>query len=258
MPDDMLKRGVNVGFSGGEKKRNEVLQMALLRAEAGDAGRDRQRARHRCAEDRGRRRERAARPGFLRAGHHPLPAPAGLHRARPRACAARRPHREERRAGTGAGAGSDGLRRASRRRHDGDAADGRRGLPRTASRACATRLPGARLPWVAGAARRGGRGLPRRRASRRAASRRGRYTDLARGGRGRLRRGADQRSTTRRTCRRPCAAARAVFVDGRFRADLSTLDGAALRGRTAWRRRCRRWRAGSARWRGRASSRWPR
>jgi Fe-S cluster assembly ATP-binding protein len=30
MSDDMLKRGVNVGFSGGEKKRNEVLQMALL------------------------------------------------------------------------------------------------------------------------------------------------------------------------------------------------------------------------------------
>jgi Fe-S cluster assembly ATP-binding protein len=31
MTDDMLKRNVNVGFSGGEKKRNEVLQMALLR-----------------------------------------------------------------------------------------------------------------------------------------------------------------------------------------------------------------------------------
>ena len=31
MNDEMLKRGVNVGFSGGEKKRNEVLQMALLR-----------------------------------------------------------------------------------------------------------------------------------------------------------------------------------------------------------------------------------
>jgi Fe-S cluster assembly ATP-binding protein len=27
---DMLKRGVNVGFSGGEKKRNEILQMAML------------------------------------------------------------------------------------------------------------------------------------------------------------------------------------------------------------------------------------
>jgi Fe-S cluster assembly ATP-binding protein len=26
----MLKRGVNVGFSGGEKKRNEILQMALF------------------------------------------------------------------------------------------------------------------------------------------------------------------------------------------------------------------------------------
>ncbi|GBQ72352.1 FeS assembly ATP-binding protein SufC [Ameyamaea chiangmaiensis NBRC 103196] len=29
--DDMLKRNVNVGFSGGEKKRNEVLQMRMLR-----------------------------------------------------------------------------------------------------------------------------------------------------------------------------------------------------------------------------------
>ena len=28
--DDMLKRAVNVGFSGGEKKRNEMLQMAVL------------------------------------------------------------------------------------------------------------------------------------------------------------------------------------------------------------------------------------
>ncbi len=31
IPDDMLRRNVNVGFSGGEKKRNEVLQMAMLR-----------------------------------------------------------------------------------------------------------------------------------------------------------------------------------------------------------------------------------
>ncbi|NNU80745.1 Fe-S cluster assembly ATPase SufC [Halovulum dunhuangense] len=28
--DDMLKRPVNMGFSGGEKKRNEILQMAVL------------------------------------------------------------------------------------------------------------------------------------------------------------------------------------------------------------------------------------
>jgi Fe-S cluster assembly ATP-binding protein len=30
MPKDMLKRGLNVGFSGGEKKRMEIVQMALL------------------------------------------------------------------------------------------------------------------------------------------------------------------------------------------------------------------------------------
>ena len=30
MPDDLMKRSINEGFSGGEKKRNEVLQMMLL------------------------------------------------------------------------------------------------------------------------------------------------------------------------------------------------------------------------------------
>ena len=30
MGEDMLKRAVNVGFSGGEKKRNDILQMAVL------------------------------------------------------------------------------------------------------------------------------------------------------------------------------------------------------------------------------------
>ena len=30
MPDDMIKRQLNVGFSGGEKKRAEILQMTLL------------------------------------------------------------------------------------------------------------------------------------------------------------------------------------------------------------------------------------
>jgi Fe-S cluster assembly ATP-binding protein len=31
IPEEMLRRNVNVGFSGGEKKRNEILQMAILR-----------------------------------------------------------------------------------------------------------------------------------------------------------------------------------------------------------------------------------
>lgn len=30
MPEDLLKRSVNEGFSGGEKKKNEIFQMALL------------------------------------------------------------------------------------------------------------------------------------------------------------------------------------------------------------------------------------
>jgi Fe-S cluster assembly ATP-binding protein len=33
--DEMLKRPVNVGFSGGEKKRNEILQMAILEPKLG-------------------------------------------------------------------------------------------------------------------------------------------------------------------------------------------------------------------------------
>src|SRR5271170_1848861 len=30
MPEDLLKRSVNEGFSGGEKKRNEIFQMAVM------------------------------------------------------------------------------------------------------------------------------------------------------------------------------------------------------------------------------------
>jgi Fe-S cluster assembly ATP-binding protein len=30
MPDEMMSRAINEGFSGGEKKRNEILQMLLL------------------------------------------------------------------------------------------------------------------------------------------------------------------------------------------------------------------------------------
>lgn len=35
MSDDMVKRGVNEGFSGGEKKRNEILQMLMLKPKLG-------------------------------------------------------------------------------------------------------------------------------------------------------------------------------------------------------------------------------
>ena len=54
-------RYLNEGFSGGEKKRAEILQLAMLAPGLRGARRDRLRARHRRAADRVRRRERAAR-----------------------------------------------------------------------------------------------------------------------------------------------------------------------------------------------------
>ena len=70
---EMLKRPVNVGFSGGEKKRNEILQMAVLEPrmcilDETDFG-----PRRRRDEAGGRRRERrCARPdrAFLVITHY--------------------------------------------------------------------------------------------------------------------------------------------------------------------------------------------
>ena len=97
---DMLRRPVNVGFSGGEKKRNEVLQMALLEPklcvlDETDSGLDID-ALKIVAE--GVNRLRSPERGVDR--HHALPAAARLHRAGCRACAVEGPHREVRRQGT--------------------------------------------------------------------------------------------------------------------------------------------------------------
>ena len=96
--DDLLQRDVNVGFSGGEKKRNEIFQMAMLRAAAWrildetDSGLDID-ALKLVAE----RHQHAARARPRHRGDHALPAAARLCRARPRPCAERRPHRPLRR-----------------------------------------------------------------------------------------------------------------------------------------------------------------
>jgi hypothetical protein len=100
---DMLKRPVNVGFSGGEKKRNEILQMAILEPkmcilDETDSGLDVD-AMKLVADG----RERAARCRARVPRDHPLPAASGPYPARCRAHHGRRPHREDRRAGTGAG-----------------------------------------------------------------------------------------------------------------------------------------------------------
>ncbi len=108
---DMLKRPLNVGFSGGEKKRAEILQMALLEPKLCVLDETDSRPRHRCAEDRVGRRQCPARARSRDAGDHPLPAPPQPHRPRRRACALRWPHRRDRRKGTGARAREAGLRR---------------------------------------------------------------------------------------------------------------------------------------------------
>ncbi len=78
---EMLRRAVNVGFSGGEKKRNEILQMALLEPRLAvldetDSGLDIDALK--IVAD-GVNRLRSPRPLLRR--HHPLPAAAQLHRA---------------------------------------------------------------------------------------------------------------------------------------------------------------------------------
>ena len=83
---EMLRRGVNVGFSGGEKKRNEILQMAILQPRLAvldetDSGLDID-----ALQDRGRGRQPAALARAFDDRHHPLSAAVELHRARRGAC----------------------------------------------------------------------------------------------------------------------------------------------------------------------------
>ena len=90
MDEAFLSRGVNEGFSGGEKKRNEILQMLVLEPNARRARRDRLGPRHRRAEGRRARRQHAALQRARHRARHALPAAAGPHRARSRARAGAR------------------------------------------------------------------------------------------------------------------------------------------------------------------------
>ena len=78
----MLKRPLNVGFSGGEKKRAEILQMALLEPklcvlDETDSGLDIDALKIVADGVNALRSPDRADPR-----HHPLPAPARTHRAR--------------------------------------------------------------------------------------------------------------------------------------------------------------------------------
>ena len=87
---EMLRRPLNVGFSGGEKKRNEILQMSLLDPSLCVLDETDFRARHRRSSHRRRGCECAARSRSRHARHHPLPAALGLHRSGSGARALRR------------------------------------------------------------------------------------------------------------------------------------------------------------------------
>ena len=113
-------RYLNEGFSGGEKKRMEILQLALQKPDAGGARRDRLGPRHRRAEHRRPRRQhrrRGDRHG--RADHHPLPAHPAPGGAAVRAHHVRGPDRQggrpgARRAARGAAATAGSARRSRR------------------------------------------------------------------------------------------------------------------------------------------------
>ena len=81
IPSELVDRYVNQGFSGGEKKRNEILQMAVLEPELAmmdetDSGLDIDALKHVV-----RRRQQAGERRRGHRAHHPLPAPAQLHPA---------------------------------------------------------------------------------------------------------------------------------------------------------------------------------
>ena len=108
---EMLRRPLNVGFSGGEKKRFEVLQMALLAPRVGvldetDSGLDIDALRI-VAE--GVNALRDPTPRLSR--HHALSAAARLHQAGCRACDGQGPDRRDRRPGTRARARTQRLSR---------------------------------------------------------------------------------------------------------------------------------------------------
>ena len=80
--DSMVQRYVNQGFSGGEKKKNEVLQLAVLEPQIAildetDSGLDIDSLKSVATGV-----NELVGPGARRAAHHPLPAHARLHHAR--------------------------------------------------------------------------------------------------------------------------------------------------------------------------------
>ena len=101
--ESFLSRGVNEGFSGGEKKRNEILQMLVLEPKLALLDETDSGPGHRCAQGRRQWHQFTARRRACHRAGDALPAPARLRGAGLRARAGARPHRAQRRSHAGAG-----------------------------------------------------------------------------------------------------------------------------------------------------------
>ena len=86
MDRSFTSRAVNEGFSGGEKKRTEILQMAMLEPKYAVSRRDRQRSGHRRPQDRSAWCKLIARARPWHIVNYALSAPPELHRSRSRPC----------------------------------------------------------------------------------------------------------------------------------------------------------------------------
>ena len=147
----MMRRALNVGFSGGEKKRNEMLQMALLEPRARHPRRDRFGPRHRRAEGRRRRHQRPARRRSAPWWSSPTTSGCSTTSCRTRStCSRAGPHRPLRRQGACARAGAERLRRPRARAERGGLSGWVRTMASTADHSL--RLPRARRRRGGGAA----------------------------------------------------------------------------------------------------------
>ncbi len=227
---------VNVGFSGGEKKRNEILQMALLEPRLVRARRDRFRPRHRrAARSSPTASTRCARPSarMLVITHYQrlldYIVPDIVH------VLSQGPHREDRRQGAGARARGQGLRAITRtRRRERMNADVASDQDRGRDRRSRERIRGARRRRCRAAR---SRRCARRRSTRFEAARpaaparrgveihRPARADARRAAAGRARRTPPPRRAPRTPARCSPASTRVAscFVDGVFAPELSDL-----------------------------------
>ena len=110
LDNKLASRSVNEGFSGGEKKRNEIFQMAMLEPRLSILDETDRWPRHRRPAHSGWRGKQVKDWQQCHNRHHTLPAAARLHQTRPGARALQGTHSQDRRSRTRLGTRRQGLR----------------------------------------------------------------------------------------------------------------------------------------------------